>query len=305
MYTCANTKRDLICMQVAGTAAGSGAGGGESVGEEDPAAATKKRGRQKKGQPPPLQTALPLVALLPKLSPKEVTKRRAEVPQKKRRKAKAKPGNGRWVGGGTVAKHAHTHFARKDGVSLCIAYRHGEATAMCSPEELIKFIARPCVLFNLKSMRTQKHMYATASCSCCLADNLHEFTLNLSHKKFSWDGHRRRHRQQEHVWQDVPEVKKVLNDEAVQVWVRAWFCISTWPSQVLHVWHVWPSCSYTIHTFRLNSFCKCFFLLIGRKVAFMFHLATVCPLMCTCLWTKQVEKWHTLGRLYLYTDSHV
>jgi hypothetical protein len=41
-------------------------------------------------------------------------------------------------GGGTVAKHAHTHFARTDGVSLCIVYRHGEATAMCSPEELLK-----------------------------------------------------------------------------------------------------------------------------------------------------------------------
>jgi hypothetical protein len=66
-------------------------------------------------------------------------------------------------------------------------------------------------------MRTQKHMYATAFCSCCLADTPHEFTLNLSHEKFSWDWHRRRHRQQEQVWQDKPEVKKVLNDEAVQV----------------------------------------------------------------------------------------
>ena len=128
----------LICMQVTGTAAGSGAGGRESVGEEDPAAATKKRGRPKKGQPPPHQTALPLVALLPELSPKEVTKRRAKVPRKKRRKGKTKPGNGRWMGGGTVAEHAHPHFARTDGVGLCIAYRYGEATAMCSPEELMR-----------------------------------------------------------------------------------------------------------------------------------------------------------------------
>ena len=130
-------------MQVAGTAAGSGAGGRESVSEEDPAAATKKRGRPKKGQPKkgqpsPHQTALPLVALLPELSPKEVTKRRAKVPRKKRKKGKTKPGNGRWVGGGTVAEHAHPHFARTDGVGLCIAYRYGEATAMCSPEELMK-----------------------------------------------------------------------------------------------------------------------------------------------------------------------
>ena len=44
---------------------------------------------------------------------------------------------GGW-GGGTVAEHAHPHFARTDGVGLCIAYRHGEATAMCSPEELMK-----------------------------------------------------------------------------------------------------------------------------------------------------------------------
>jgi hypothetical protein len=63
----------LICMQVAGTAAGSGAGGGESVGEEDPPAAKKERGGPKKGQPPPHQTALPLVALLPQISPKEVS----------------------------------------------------------------------------------------------------------------------------------------------------------------------------------------------------------------------------------------
>ena len=42
------------------------------------------------------------------------------------------------MGGGTVAEHAHPHFARTDGVGLCIAYRHGEATAMCSPEELMK-----------------------------------------------------------------------------------------------------------------------------------------------------------------------
>jgi hypothetical protein len=65
----------LICMQVAETAAGSGAGagGGESVGEEDPPAAKKERGGPKKGQPPPHQTALPLVALLPQISPKEVS----------------------------------------------------------------------------------------------------------------------------------------------------------------------------------------------------------------------------------------
>jgi len=125
-------------MQVAETAAGSGAGDGESVGKKDPAAATKKRGRSKKGQPPPHQTALPLVALLPQLSPKGISNRRAKVPAKKRSKGKTKPGNGRWVGGGTVAKHAHTHFARTDGVSLFNAYRHGEATAMCSPEEMIK-----------------------------------------------------------------------------------------------------------------------------------------------------------------------
>ena len=128
----------LICMQVTGTAAGSGAGGRESVGEEDPAAATKKRGRPKKGQPPPHQTALPLVALLPQLSPKGISNRRAKVPAKKRSKGKTKPGNGRWVGGGTVAKHAHPHFARTDRVSLCIAYWHGEATAMCFQEELME-----------------------------------------------------------------------------------------------------------------------------------------------------------------------
>jgi len=75
---------------------------------------------------------------LPELSPKEVTKRRAKVPRKKRKKGKTKPGNGRWVGGGTVAEHAHPHFACTDRVGLCIAYRHGEATAMCSPEELMK-----------------------------------------------------------------------------------------------------------------------------------------------------------------------
>jgi hypothetical protein len=90
----------LICMQVAETAAGSGAGDGESVGKKDPAAATKKRGRSKKGQPPPHQTALPLVALLPQLSPKGISNRRAKVPAKKRSKGKTKPGNGRWVGGG-------------------------------------------------------------------------------------------------------------------------------------------------------------------------------------------------------------
>ena len=75
---------------------------------------------------------------MPQISPKEVSSRRAKVPAKKRKKRKTKPGNGRWVGGGTVAKHAHPHFARTDGVSLCIAYRHGEATAMCSPKELMK-----------------------------------------------------------------------------------------------------------------------------------------------------------------------
>ena len=125
-------------MQVAETAAGSGAGDGESVGKKDPAAATKKRGRSKKGQPPPHQTALPLVALLPQLSPKGISNRRAKVPAKKRSKGKTKPGNGRWVGGGTVAEHAHPHFACTDRVGLCIAYRHGEATTMCSPEELMK-----------------------------------------------------------------------------------------------------------------------------------------------------------------------
>ena len=60
------------------------------------------------------------------------------MPAKKRKKGKTKPGNGRWVGGGTVAEHAHPHFACTDRVGLCIAYRHGEATAMCSPEELLK-----------------------------------------------------------------------------------------------------------------------------------------------------------------------
>jgi len=110
-------------MQVAGTAAGSGAGGRESVGEEDPAAATKKRGRPKKGQPKkgqpsPHQTALPLVALLPELSPKEVTKRRAKVPRK--RGGKGRQGlemGGGWGGAPLLSTRIPTLLAQIEWAS--------------------------------------------------------------------------------------------------------------------------------------------------------------------------------------------
>jgi hypothetical protein len=63
----------------------------------------------------------------------------------------------------------------------------------------------------------------------------------------------------------------------------------------------------TIHTVSLNSFCNCFFLLIGRKLASMFHLATVYPLMCMCLWTKQVVRKmaYTWEAKFLYWQSRL
>jgi len=105
-------------MQVTGTAAGSGAGGRESVGEEDPAAATKKRGRPKKGQPPPHQTALPLVALLPELSPKEVTKRRAKVPRKRGGKGRQSlEMGGGWGGAPLLSTRIPTLLAQMEWAS--------------------------------------------------------------------------------------------------------------------------------------------------------------------------------------------
>jgi len=126
-------------MQVAETAAGGGAEGGKSVGKEDPAAATKKRGRPKKGQPPPPHQMLShWWRCCHSSAQRRFPGEGQRCPRKRGIKGRQSLEMGDGWGGGTVAKHAHTHFARTDGVSLFNAYRHGEATAMCSPEEMIK-----------------------------------------------------------------------------------------------------------------------------------------------------------------------
>jgi hypothetical protein len=161
------------------------------------------------------------------------------------------------------------------------------------------------VLFKWKSMHTQKHMYATSFCSCWRLDTPHEFTLNLSHEQFSWNWHRRRNWQLEKNWQDVPEVRAALIAEAVQVCVCVLVCLHGH-----HKCYTFDMCDHpatTIHTVSLNSFCNCFFLLIGRKLASMFHLATVYPLMCMCLWTKQVVRKmaYTWEAKFLYWQSRL
>jgi len=97
----------------------------------------KKRGRPRKKPPDtPHQTALPLVDLLPELSAKAVSKRRAEVQRKRRQRGVVKKGKKNRVGGGTVPKNAHPHSASTDGVSLAIHYHHEEAPALLSRDEL-------------------------------------------------------------------------------------------------------------------------------------------------------------------------
>ena len=44
-----------------------------------------------------------------------------------------------------------------------------------------------------------------------------EFTLKLSHSKYTWEWHQRQRRKQEKQWQSQPDVKKVLDAEAQQV----------------------------------------------------------------------------------------
>jgi hypothetical protein len=110
-----------------GVAGGATAGGAE----------TKKRGRPRKKPPDtPHQTALPLVDLLPELSAKAVSQRRAEVQRKRRQRGVVKKGKKNRVGGGTVPKNAHPHSASTDGVSLAIHYHHEEAPALLSRDEL-------------------------------------------------------------------------------------------------------------------------------------------------------------------------
>jgi len=110
-----------------GVAGGATAGGAE----------TKKRGRPRKKPPDtPHQNALPLVDLLPELSAKAVSQRRAEVQRKRRQRGAVKKGKKNRVGGGTVPKNAHPHSASTDGVSLAIHYHHEEAPALLSRDEL-------------------------------------------------------------------------------------------------------------------------------------------------------------------------
>mmetsp|Transcript_10549 Transcript_10549/g.28849 ORF Transcript_10549/g.28849 Transcript_10549/m.28849 type:complete len:761 (-) Transcript_10549:4853-7135(-) len=107
----------------------------------------------RKGRLPSI-TDLPLVDLLPELSAHRLTQRWKEK-QNMRRQKNGKGKLRRRLGGGSVAPYLVPHFARTDGVSLCVTFRHilTHPDQLPSDEDLLVEHEQRVLAFDLECWR--------------------------------------------------------------------------------------------------------------------------------------------------------
>eukprot|EP00983_Pelagomonas_calceolata_P030921 971339-Pelagomonas_calceolata.AAC.1 len=110
------------------------------------------------GMPPPHpRNSLPLYKLHPELGAEQFTMRRRQAQKDKCKKRKAR----HRVGGGVIAKHLECHFARTDGVALCIHYRPIQRTPQQDAAQLLQALGRGCQI--LTSLFGKERIRAAAS----------------------------------------------------------------------------------------------------------------------------------------------